>query len=372
MQTIHLDIAQKNTIPVVYSKQGDVGRKFQAVLTDNGLPYTIPQEAGFSVWYNGSAGEGNYSMVGQRDAFSISGNTVTVELITQMLVPGGGILCLVLNAADGTQLGLWDIQYTVEAIPGMDSPEAQQYYTAFSEVATKAMEAVAHVPQILPVHRGGTGASTPEDARAYLGAATRGLVESYLRATSDAELDAYIVHFINKMPDHTVRIVSVIDDYEFYTATRMTIYRGIDCDGFPEVLVTRELASTGSTMIRTGIIEGEDGIAFSPWQWVNPPMEAGKEYCLSQYFSEQPIYIRLIDLGYLSSAASTVKTNIMGPVNTIVDAKLIFRHPDSAVLSTKSVQFSIDSSSSGNTNITIYTDTDFSSYQCFLEIRYSK
>lgn len=372
MQTIHLDISQKNTIPVVYSKQGDVGRKFQAVITDNGIPYTIPQESGLSVWYNGSAGEGNYSMVGQRDAFSISGNTVTVELLTQMLVPGGGILCLVLNSADGAQLGLWDIQYTVEAIPGIDSPEAQQYYTAFSEVAAKAMEAVASVPQILPVHRGGTGASTPEGARAYLGAATLGLVESYLQVNSDAELDAYIVYFVNKMPDHTQKIVSVIDDYDFFGSSRMTIFRGVDCDGFTEVLVIRELANTGSMMIRTGIAEGESGLQLGPWQWINPPMNCGKEYCLFQYSDGLPVYTQLIDLGYLPYATSSVKTNIMGPVDTILDAKLFFWRSDSTVFNNQAVHFSIDSSSSGNTNITIYTDIDLSSYRCYLEIRYNK
>lgn len=372
MQTIHLDIAQKNTIPVVYAKQGDVGRTFQAVITDNGVPYTIPQEAGFSLWYSGSGGEGNYSVIGERDAFSISGNTVTVELITQMLVPNGGLLCLVLNAANGTQLGFWDIQYTVEAIPGAESPEAQQYYTALSETAAKAMEAVASVPPILPVSRGGTGASTPEGARAYLGAAPSGLIAGYLQVNSDQELDAYINHFVSTMPDHTQRIYSVIDDYGQYTATQMMIYKGVNCDGYQEILVTRELAAMGAVMVRSGIIEGETDITFGPWQWINPPMETGVEYCLFQHSGGLQVYAKLIDLGKLSSTSPTVKTNIMEPVDTILDASLFFWRSDGTIFDNHALRYSITSTPSGNTSITIYTDIDLSSYQCFLELRYNK
>lgn len=34
MQTIHLDVSNKVVVPAIYAKQGDVGRKFRAVITD--------------------------------------------------------------------------------------------------------------------------------------------------------------------------------------------------------------------------------------------------------------------------------------------------------------------------------------------------
>ena len=142
MQTIYLDISNKGVVPTIYAKQGDVGRKFLAILTDSGVPYFPPSGSAFSVWYNGESGEGNYSDIGGHSAFSISGNAVTVELITQMLQNNGcGTLCLVINAADGSQIGLWNIPYIVEPVPGMGSAAAEQYYTALSEVAANAASA---------------------------------------------------------------------------------------------------------------------------------------------------------------------------------------------------------------------------------------
>ncbi len=142
MQKFDLDISMKRVIPLLYVKQRDVGTKVLVEITNNGDAYAIPAGASLSVWYSGASGEGNYTDIGENSAFSINENTVTVELIMQMLnKPGGGKMCLVMNGADGSQLGLWDIPYFVEAIPGADSEAAQVYYSAFQEHATKAVDA---------------------------------------------------------------------------------------------------------------------------------------------------------------------------------------------------------------------------------------
>lgn len=152
MQTISLNIYKKTVVPVLCAKQGDVGRKFQATITDGSKEYKIPDGAIFSVWYSGASGEGNYTHIGDSSAFSIDGNTITVELITQMLVNAGeGQLCLVMNSADGTQLATWNIPYVVEPIPGMESAVAEQYYTAFSELKHLPFVAVAEPDQTIVV-----------------------------------------------------------------------------------------------------------------------------------------------------------------------------------------------------------------------------
>lgn len=136
MQTIYLDISNKGIIPAIHAKQGDVGRKFLIKLTNSGEVYHIPDGVAFSVWYSGASGEGNYTHISDRSAFVIDGNTVTVELITQMLNNAGeGKLCLVMSGADGSNLASWNIPYAIEHVPGMDSDAAEQYYTAFSETA---------------------------------------------------------------------------------------------------------------------------------------------------------------------------------------------------------------------------------------------
>lgn len=136
MQTINLSLYNKTPriIPVLYAKQGDVGRKFQVVFADG-----FPEGVEFSVWYSGAGGAGNYTKIGEASAFAIDGNTVTVELIAQMLNNAGeGKLCLVMTGADGLQLGTWDIPYMVEAIPGVGSVPAGQYYTVFNQLAIEA------------------------------------------------------------------------------------------------------------------------------------------------------------------------------------------------------------------------------------------
>lgn len=172
MQTINLDISCCGDAPqpMLQAKQGDVGRKFQAVITDNGQPYAIPAGTGVSLWYSGTSGEGNYTHIGGESATAISGNTVTVELIAQMLTsPGGGTLCLVLSAKTGEQLGLWNIHYWVEAVPGVDSTAAQAYYTAFSKVISDALPVAEKLSFPVPIANGGTGATTSEEAVKNLG-----------------------------------------------------------------------------------------------------------------------------------------------------------------------------------------------------------
>ncbi len=139
MQTIKLDLSLYEGTQAVLAKQGDVGRKFMAVFTDGGEEFAITEDMTLSVWYAGTSGAGNYTEIGDHSAFSVSDNTVTVELIAQMLTnKGGGNMCLMLHSADGSQIATWNIPYIVEHVPGTDSEEATAYYTALSQAATVA------------------------------------------------------------------------------------------------------------------------------------------------------------------------------------------------------------------------------------------
>ncbi len=141
MQTVDLDLSKLDVPIIVNAKQGDVGRKFCARIFDNGQPYIIPEGAVICIWYSGTSGMGNYSAIGENSAFRVEGNAITVELIAQMVSnKGGGTLCLVLHGVDGTQLGLWNIPYVVEAVPGLESTSAQKYFTALSEIASNAAQ----------------------------------------------------------------------------------------------------------------------------------------------------------------------------------------------------------------------------------------
>lgn len=139
MQVFNLDLTSKTIIPILHAKQGDVGRKFQVVLTDRGTGYPVPDGSVVSVWFHGASGEGNYTQIGEESAVSVDGNKITVEMIAQMLINAGhGMVCLAIVTTDGDQIGTWNIPYFAEPLPGMGSEQAKTYYTAFS----KAIEAL--------------------------------------------------------------------------------------------------------------------------------------------------------------------------------------------------------------------------------------
>lgn len=143
MQTINLDISLKMPIQKIYAKQKDIGRTFEAKIFDGGIPQIVDENQ-FSVWYSGKSGDGNYSTINNESAFSVFENVVTVELIAQMLnVPGDHELCLIMSNADGNQIGLWNIPYYVEAIPGADSEKATQYFNELAGAANVAKESAA-------------------------------------------------------------------------------------------------------------------------------------------------------------------------------------------------------------------------------------
>ena len=161
MQIFNLDLTEKRIIPLLFAKQGDVGRKFKVIITDGGAEYQIPADAAVSVWYSGASGNGNYTEIGEDRAVSVVKNEITVELITQMLTNSGpGALCLVINTVDGEQLGMWSIPYMVESVPGMGSAAAEQYYTAFSKSAAE----VAAAAKNFTIDKTLTVSGSPADA----------------------------------------------------------------------------------------------------------------------------------------------------------------------------------------------------------------
>lgn len=142
MQTIYLDVSNKGVTPRIYAKQSDVGRKFIAIISENGVPYNLAGDSVVSVWYEGKSGSGNYTEIGNSSAVSITDNKIIVELIEQMLsVPGNGVLTIVINSENGEQIGLWNIEYDVEPVAGWNSDEAKNYFSAFSKATENLFEA---------------------------------------------------------------------------------------------------------------------------------------------------------------------------------------------------------------------------------------
>ena len=161
MQTFNLDLTKKEIVPLLNVKQKDVGKKISVSITDNGKEYTIPTGASFSVWFSGKSGDGHYDKIGNKSAFSVSGSTVTIELILQMLNnPGIHSMCLVMNNASGEQIGLWNIPYFVEALPGANSEPATKYFENL-EAAQEAADRAEAAAKRAEAAGGGGGSVEP-------------------------------------------------------------------------------------------------------------------------------------------------------------------------------------------------------------------
>jgi uncharacterized protein YjdB len=135
MQTIYIDISNKSILPTIYAKQGDIGRKFKAVVLENSVSREITVNDHFSAGYDGASGSGNYETIGERSAFEVYGNVVTVELAPNMLqAPGLSNFCLTMNSEDGNVIGLWNIVVDVEETPGFLGDPIKDYYPGISAV----------------------------------------------------------------------------------------------------------------------------------------------------------------------------------------------------------------------------------------------
>jgi hypothetical protein len=293
MQTIYIDISNKNVIPIIYAKQGDVGRKFLAVLTDGSVPYSLPTGYVLSVWYDGDSGEGNYTHIGKKSAFYVDGNRISIEMITQMLsVPGKGNMCLVLNYGDN-QVASWNIEYVVESVPGAESEKAKEYYTAFS----KAVSELPYPDETLSIAGKSADAAATGAALAGKAPAGFGLNNDFVTVNNTAALDSYFtcgwVRYIGGSVDQLLGYNQAIIRIDSYT----------NSVGNEQVYQTAHLF--GGTKQSVSIIQR---FCFKnnwqPWEWVNPPMDVGVEYRTIERYNGKPVYVQCVNFGAMPNASS--------------------------------------------------------------------
>lgn len=353
MQTINLDISKMNVIPTLYAKQTDVGRKFKAVITDSDVPYSVAGTA-VSVWYSGASGEGNYTDVGADSAVSVSGNEITVELITQMLSnPGSGVLCLVINSANGDQIGTWNIPYLVEKIPGVGSPAAQEYFTAFSQ----AVQNLPYPDASLSLVGKAADAAAVGAALAGKAPAGYGLGGWSTSVTDFNEAFGsgwYYGNNVANAPFH----------YSFVFAMKANDDRVIQI-AYDVAQIESSKYAYGASAIRRYLA----GV-WGEWEYVNPPMLPGVEYRTTERWNGKVVYTKLINFGALPNA--TIKTVKIG-----LDASQIF-HVDFKVYNGEEMCSDVGNHVYNcavyvyNTELTVVAKADMSAFNGFAALRYTK
>ncbi len=259
MQSIQLDISRPGDISPIVCKQGDVGRKFLVTLTEEGEPFDIPVGSVLSAWYSGTGGAGNYTDIDGKSPFTIIANTVTVELVAQLTAAyGGGMLCLVINDADGNQLGLWNIPYLVEKIPGSDSQGAKDFYSAFSRAAADFMtDTTLSIP--------GRAADAAAVGKAIAGGAASLEVLDAGAIGNESDLSQLVIDQAEQMTNPGVRLLSVKCDFSTGSGALVLLYRGESTDSCNEAFAIL-IDTYGNIMMGTTYNEG-DNAQWQPVSW---------------------------------------------------------------------------------------------------------
>ena len=375
MQTIYIDISNKGTIPRVFAKQGDVGRSFLAILSDNGVPYTLGDGSVVSVWYSGKSGEGNYTSIGESPAVRYENNKIFVELITQMLsVAGDGIISLVLNDSSGKQIGFWNIDYTVEPVAGIESPEATQHFTMLSETAAKIMESVDRVEGLVKeftidktLSVDGAAADAAAVGEALSKVTGYGLGAGEMTVIDDAndttlgtgwyrvDNDEDLVTEMREAADCLLRVEQRDDDFVI-----QTLY--LDCQEYMlEVRRTHYYAST-------------NGYAWSEWEYVNPPMVQNVEYLTTERWQGRPVYAKLVNLGVLPNTSSKTVTVVASGVDYPISCDCVYRMTGGwTILAQDNIKAYPQRDTDGSFHVKITTTADRSMYtDNYAIVKYTK
>ncbi len=278
------------------TSQEDVGLKCKVILTDNGCDYVIPDGGALSVWYMGSSGKGNYTAVGEQSAFSVSGNEVEIEIVHQMLLrDGAGLLWLILNLVDGSRKTLMKLPYITVSGPDSDSPEAQQYYQAFSEQIAQLMEKVNafDTDKTLSVSDMAADAAAVGEAITDCAPAGYGLGEELVSATLLDDLNditcktgyyAYHVNTENRPASNFGGGFVLVQKY-----SDSVVYQKV-WNNSPACVCQRRYY---------------DGV-WDEWEWLNPPMVPDTEYLTGEYYNSKPIYTMLVTVGGWEDEKSVV------------------------------------------------------------------
>ena len=347
MQTIYLDISNKGVSPIVYAKQGDVGRKFQVVLTDSGLPYIPTGGSAFSVWYSGASGDGNYTDIDDKSAFTVSENKVIVEMISQMLSSDGdGVLSLVLNDPNGNQISTWNIPYFCEPVPGAESEEAKNYYTAFSQ----AVENLPYPDTSLSVagkaaDSAAVGASLASKAPAGYGLGENAAACPNSDCNQAVNSGWYTVsgsNTVNGPGENGVMLVlrrnsSCIWQYHYSYNANPSVRRRMCISDF-----------------------------WYEWEWENPPMALGVEYRTTERDNGKVVYAKKIDFGALPNATYKY-VNHGATLTKCTRYNLVNKHSSLMLTGHRSILVNVDENV-----VQMSTNADLSAHQAFCDIWYTK
>ena len=114
--------------------------------------------------------------------------------------------------------------------------------------------------------------------------------------------------------------------------------------------------------------------AWSPWEWVSPPMEIGVEYRTTERWNGKPVYTTLVDCGSCVSPSKEITTELT--------CREIIRHCGTvgghnmpsinATLDNAWSVWAMVTNSDGCVRITVYSGTGMATERAYVQVWYTK
>lgn len=145
--TVCFDSKQK--MPTVDAVQGDIGRAIQVSLYAAGVAWVIPSGAAVLVRYRRSDGAGGTydTLLDGSKAWIVSGNTVTVALVPQMLAVAGLVAMQVSIVSEDGVLSTFTIKVQVETDPSIGTVQPEDYVN-IENLAARALSATLRAEEL--------------------------------------------------------------------------------------------------------------------------------------------------------------------------------------------------------------------------------
>lgn len=106
-----------------------------------------------------------------------------------------------------------------------------------------------------------------------------------------------------------------------------------------------------------------------PWEWVNPPMQAGVEFRTTERYLGKPVYVKIVDFGTLPNATGKNVSIGVNDFAQFVDFRVSMKNKYMFNI----YEAGLSQVSIGETgNISIRTKVDMTAYSAYVIVKYTK
>lgn len=237
-------------------------------------------------------------------------------------------------------------------------------YTAQSKTAAEQAQARGNIGAA--VAGGGVLETAPE---------VRALSASESYAAFCAKLDAVL----ETMPNQSVRFLLVYPpQYYGYGYDMCALYKANNDYASVYTIGSYNIKRQGFRMIKYKLYDSDPAGRWAPLEYINPDMQLGVEYRTTERYLGKPVYCKAVDCGNLPNAGlKTVSVGVSGLEKVIDVSGCAIDASNNDFYSIPATNFSssvhnVGLYATGSQSIALSTQSDRSSYNAYVKVRYTK